>query len=473
MREGMHTVEVDNEGLLVFLYDLSNREKISASDAQILHGLDVDASDDPALKELAAKGLLVVYELPQDDPVHLGVIVGEPLSTKEKKGAKWRKTQIARLSLPSGKLCVDSYNSLRFTDDTPSVPGATVDLPPGDYTLSLHRVDSEAAKSDGYSGPLEIVTLEPAKTVPKKAPPGVLPAGDEKRAPWDGKYKLTGSEFQGEVVRISPKFPAGGLSLNLGVGAARKLGLHRGSRLEVRIGGEQFDVFYHADINPSRCNSYLEPAYFESARRSDPALLRGWLDTASIMEELRGPSGFYRQTKVLRIIAWDQQEAAGLSGKFQSLTSLPPGTPVSVRVHSTPFAPPPDLGWVDRWAISDGALRAQVLLSTDESLYLNADEAAIRKLGFKFGKADELELKCGGHTRRVIDNSGLEGGELKAQEEKLSGTLDQKPLTIQFAPHWDLKRFIVVLRPLFFRKYAIGLSAAVGTPVDLRIKKSG
>jgi hypothetical protein len=171
-------------------------------------------------------------------------------------------------------------------------------------------------------------------------------------------------------------------------------------------------------------------------------------------------------------MGWDKQEAAGLSGRFQPLTSLPRGTPVSVRVHPTPFAPPPDLSWADRWEVSGGTLRAEVLLSTDDSLYLNADGAALRKLGFKWGKCGELELSCGGHMRRVIDESDTVGNELQAREERVPGALEQKPLTMHLTGHWDLKgRLILVLRPFFFRKYSVGLPATAGAPVELRIKQ--
>jgi hypothetical protein len=474
MREGMLTAEVGNEGLLAFLYDLSNREKIAASGARILSGFDADAAADPALSELTTNGLLAVYELPQDDPIRLGVIVGAPLSAKEKKGAKWHKTQSARIYLPSGKLCVDSYNSLRLAREAASVPGATLGLPPGDYALSLHRVDAAAPESAAYVGPPEIVTLEPAKSAPRKSESGVLAFGVEKRAPWDGRYKLSGSEFQGELVKIYPSFPAGTMSLNLGAGPARRLGLQRGARLEVGIGGERFDVFYHAELNPQQCASFLDPAYFESARNGDPALLRGWLDPAIRMDELRGPAGFYRQTKILRIMAWDKQAGASLSDRFRPLTSLPSGTPVSVRVCPAQFAPPADLSWADRWDVSGGTLRAEVLLSKDYGLWLNADESALRKFGFNLGHCGELELSCGGQTRRVIDKSGRPAGELEAKEERLPGAFEQKPLTISLTPHWDLNgRFVITLTPFFFRKYAVGLPAAPGTPVELRITRPG
>jgi hypothetical protein len=84
MREDLNVVEIDNEGLMVFLYDEKSRGEIQRHDPEIVHG--VVEPDSQRLKALAGK--LVVYELAQDEKLKIGVSVGHPLTTKEKKASR-------------------------------------------------------------------------------------------------------------------------------------------------------------------------------------------------------------------------------------------------------------------------------------------------------------------------------------------------------------------------------------------------
>src|SRR5262245_24651656 len=144
MRKGMQIAEVENEGPLVLLYDAAHIEAIEKSGASILKGYAPGTADDPVLKQLFAEGLIAIYELPQDDPIKLGVVAGEPLEAKEKKAAKWRKPQTAFLKLPSGKLRVDSYSTLD------QKTGPVLEFPKGDYELTLHRVDVAAMQGKSF-----------------------------------------------------------------------------------------------------------------------------------------------------------------------------------------------------------------------------------------------------------------------------------------------------------------------------------
>src|SRR5262245_34397061 len=149
MRKGMQVVEIENEGPLVFLCDAAHTEAVENSRASILKGFAPGATDDPAVKRLFDDGLLAVYELPQDDPITLGVVAGGPLDAKEKKAAKWRKPQTAFLKLPSGRLRVDSYSTLG------QKTGPVLEFPQGDYELTLHRVDVAAMQGKRFDGPNE------------------------------------------------------------------------------------------------------------------------------------------------------------------------------------------------------------------------------------------------------------------------------------------------------------------------------
>src|SRR5262245_39217298 len=99
MREGVKVVEVYNDGLRVYLYDESFLPQLKDLATPLVHGQESDALHKKAVKQIAAARMLVAYELYQDDSVRLGVAVGEPLSTKEKKGTAWRKPAASLLAL--------------------------------------------------------------------------------------------------------------------------------------------------------------------------------------------------------------------------------------------------------------------------------------------------------------------------------------------------------------------------------------
>jgi hypothetical protein len=111
-------VEIYNDGLMVFLYDESNRGRLEPLGAALVHG------EDGAIAKIAADRLLVAYELPEDDPIRVAFSVGKPPGAKEKKGRAWRKPQVTQLALPSGRLCVESLNSLRIDPAQPPAEGS-------------------------------------------------------------------------------------------------------------------------------------------------------------------------------------------------------------------------------------------------------------------------------------------------------------------------------------------------------------
>ena len=466
MRNGMQIAEVENEGPLVLLYDAAHADAIGKSGAAILKGYAPGAADDPALKKLLDEGLIAIYELPQDDPIHLGVVAGDPLDAKEKKAAKWRKPQTAFLKLPSGKLRVDSYSTL---DEK---TGPVLEFPTGDYELTLHRIDVAAMQGKAFDGPNEIITLTPVKAPPKKRTPGFLEFESEPRAPWDGKGTLTKDGFQGELVRLSPKFPDGSLSINVTVGQARKVQWQSGTHLRIEIGGAKLEALFQGEMNPIQFDAFGDDAEIAALRAKHPALLRAWLDKAD-SDETRIPGGmWYRATKILRMCAFKGGGDAVRSTLPADFFGTAAGASATVRALAQPLLPAPDPRWQGRWKVDGGVLHAEVLLSKPDTIWLNADEAAFKKLGFKFEKGGELELTLGDQTRRVNDKSGTAGRTREEKEGQVPGAIDQKPLTIQFRPFLaNPSLFTAACDAFFFKKYALDLPAKPGTPVTLKIKK--
>lgn len=157
-----------NDGLLVYLYDDAALASLREVGSSLVHGDEDDPEWKRVAKRLTLARSLVRYELVQDDELHVGVVVGPPLTAKEKRGLPWLRPASSVLRLPSGRLCVESTNTLRFDEDGAEPGGAIVEVPPGEYVVTLHRVDW--LKLDEYDGPTEIVTLTPAAEVARLPP---------------------------------------------------------------------------------------------------------------------------------------------------------------------------------------------------------------------------------------------------------------------------------------------------------------
>ncbi|MCL5278990.1 MAG: hypothetical protein M1376_03675 [Planctomycetes bacterium] len=151
IRQGAIPVHIYNEGLVVFLYDEASEERIRDADPEIIWGASPEAFEDRATQELLASGELLIYGLHGDGGVDVEVVVGAPLLEKELSWGKWYPPETGYLSLPSGRLCVHSYNTLPMgdNDDDPPDEGAIVQVPPGTYRVILYRKDWDRMEEAG------------------------------------------------------------------------------------------------------------------------------------------------------------------------------------------------------------------------------------------------------------------------------------------------------------------------------------
>ena len=143
-------VEVFNSSGVALLFDEANLEAIREANPFILEGFrgEEDVAD-PLLRELTARGLLLVYELYQDDEIRVDVVVGDAELPDGCQGEKR-----GRLELPTGRLHVASHDSLGGGD-----PDGVVEVPPGSYVASV-RWTEEAG---------EVIALLPAAEVAASA----------------------------------------------------------------------------------------------------------------------------------------------------------------------------------------------------------------------------------------------------------------------------------------------------------------
>jgi hypothetical protein len=156
-----------NDGLIIFLYDDQNQDAIKEINPSILEGYGSDDINAELFK-VAEQGLLVAYELLQDDEVVIELSIGEPLSDLECQVFRpCLPVRRAYINLPSGKLAIEGYNNLRLSPDCDpdEEPAELFSIPPGEYIVSIYSADGDAqgAEFEEMSKPHHLFVLTPFK----------------------------------------------------------------------------------------------------------------------------------------------------------------------------------------------------------------------------------------------------------------------------------------------------------------------
>lgn len=157
VRPDSTVVRIYNEGLTGLLYDRAEEAALGEEGPAVLYGCGSDLHDDEATVSALRAGRLLVYGMHGDSSIAMEVVVGAPLGDAELAGGRWLQDGPGHLHLPSGELCIHSYNSLPIGDFEPEScdPGGFVSVPPGHYHVRLYRKDGvgeEHDDSDGGSG---------------------------------------------------------------------------------------------------------------------------------------------------------------------------------------------------------------------------------------------------------------------------------------------------------------------------------
>jgi len=229
VREGGTRLKVSNSGLEVWLYDDANRERIRQRDAADpgFGGMP------PKLAERMGDGLVLGYSLYQDDDLDIAVHVGKPLTEKELSVGRWLEPQAAFLRLPSGILCVESNDASRIGPEEATEKGGVSTVPPGDYRVTLYRIDHEALDREGlkWRGPQEVIVLTPGGT-PADAADFLLPFEPRRDTSWVGRYKVHGKRAEG-LVWFADGWDT--FTLNLNSNAVSQLALVPGTYLRTQV----------------------------------------------------------------------------------------------------------------------------------------------------------------------------------------------------------------------------------------------
>ncbi|HMK34815.1 MAG TPA: hypothetical protein VK463_07105 [Desulfomonilaceae bacterium] len=163
LRNGAQQIYVYNDGPTVFFYDQGNGDIIKEAHPSLLGGFYGDPAHDidARLLELGETGKLVVLELFQDDEFQAELSFGPPLKAEEWGNTSWSQPKEAFLSLPSGRLRVESMNSLPIGDDEPTDEGACVSVRPGEYLLSIQALSPEYDQNEDDLVPEYYLSLTP------------------------------------------------------------------------------------------------------------------------------------------------------------------------------------------------------------------------------------------------------------------------------------------------------------------------
>ena len=228
LRAGGTRLQVYNSGHEVWLYDDAHREAIrNANPPDGMGGMPAN------FEEHTRAGRVVGYSLQSDDQLDVMVYVGAPFTATELAAVPWLEPQTALLRMPSGTLCLESNDASRIGFEEPTEQGAQMTVPPGDYRVTLYRVDAEALwrAAREWEGPQEVIVLTPGGTAADAAD-DLLPHESRRDTSWVGKYEITGRRAKA-LVWLPDYWDT--FTLNLDATALERLGVAPGSFLKTVV----------------------------------------------------------------------------------------------------------------------------------------------------------------------------------------------------------------------------------------------
>ncbi|MFO1020424.1 MAG: hypothetical protein U0903_06980 [Planctomycetales bacterium] len=246
IRPGGKRYRVFNEGLCVYLHDAGNtvplRSLIEQQGLTTNYFLDNLAHPEFS-RAVRENSSAIAYRLAQDEDIEVEIVVGPTLTDKELESAYWLPAQFARLSLPTGQLRIDSPNTLPLDPVIKHDPPAIAHVPPGDYRVTLYRLDAAACerlrrKHPGVDEVIVLTPLNPAKPPPET--PLILEIPDPvDHRKWIHQYSITPPTFECQVNFFSnwEQFRT-----NLDSAAVNQLSLESGSWFKLQAAKLTFQV---------------------------------------------------------------------------------------------------------------------------------------------------------------------------------------------------------------------------------------
>lgn len=269
--------KVYNDGLCVYIWDEGHAARIREmlANRKSYRGCSPEKSFFENLasaafgRAAAEAGLAAVYTLEQDDEVAVEVIVGPDLTADELAGACWLEPQRARLSLPTGRLRIDTPNTMPLDPDEKSDPGALVSVAPGDYVLTVYRVDWSEMKRRGCRRkmPSEVLLLTPSPQATRVATAGPVLPFTPRQEPAPGAPRIRANE-SGFACKVAFLGYWENYGLNITRAAAAKLGLAPGHVLRFTVEKWTFDLLFLGSMTRTDFLRYYGCARLEAATAS-------------------------------------------------------------------------------------------------------------------------------------------------------------------------------------------------------------
>lgn len=267
LRADTYLVMATGSGHEVWLYDAAYLEAIRNSDV-----FEDISSENTAFADLLASGMLACYGLEDDYGADLSLSIGAPYTEVELSRSRWLEPQTTWLHLPSGRLLIESTEGSRILPDgmgeelTGKDDDGLVELPAGDYKLTLYRIDQEALSHEGlnWEGPSEAIVLTPGGNQ-SNAADHILEFCPRRDLNWVGKYSIEGCVMQGLIWFDDPWDT---FRLNIDEAAWKKLGLKTGSLLKVTLSEPELELMTVMATSWTHALKLVPPESFKGPERA-------------------------------------------------------------------------------------------------------------------------------------------------------------------------------------------------------------
>jgi len=395
-----------NDGHWCFAYDRAHIPRLSELKAyEALIGFSASIEAEKLLMQLGDEGLALAWQLDHDGGVVVDVVVGKKITSGQKGKAQWLKPQGSYLSIPSGRLRIETLNSLSFGPDEKTGEGCEIEISPGDYDVTLNRVNwslMDDSMDDQPEIPTEVIVLEPVKPKgPREKNASLLlddALGEDGR--WLKGGKVEGTVFTGTTRKIAWKPDI--VYTNMRGAHAEEIGLAFGDTIRIEAGDSSLTLPFTGYMTRRGMNWYFGPDWYEGYFTNDTPLctMEPW------------------QASTPWLLAIEN-------------TDLPGEVSITARTAEPWYA----LDSLDRdFDIQPGSVTGRVVRVSSKVIILNFGWEEMHKAKIKY--TDILEINCGGKARTVYLKASP--GELL---EKVRDGYDPRagaaPLVAESMTHWN------------------------------------
>ncbi len=398
-----------NDGHWCFAYDATHEDRLRELNAHdVLIGLAGGTEAEDTLAEIGAEGLAIGWELVGDHEVIVDVLVGRKLTAAQKKKGEWLKAQGSCLSLPTGRLRIETLNSLAFSPDEPTSPGSEIEVEPGEYDVSVLRASLESdEEASSVRLPTEVLTLTPVKAKGPKKRAASLTLADAlgEDGLWLRAGAVVGDAFEGTTKAHA--YDRSVVHVNFRQLHAEQLGVRFGDTLRIEAGDASLDAPYIGCLAERGLDQFFGEAWY-----------RRFVAEASHLCGLSpfGGSGPW-------ILAVERPRRQGDA-------ELPADSGATVR-RGEPWHPPlvaseEDVG------VQKGRITGRAIFVSSQTVILNLGGAARRAA--KIDHGDLLSLEWAGGRRVTVQDASTREAKDEIRESFLAeGRPDRVQLRARLA----------------------------------------